>query len=180
MQPHFLSRAYRTADIPPKGVEGRLVATDGQRAAIADALDLASLDTLSFDYRLRRSGKDRFKLDGKLEARLMQVCVVTLEPIRAEIREEIELEFWPAGEIARLEAPGQATESEIGLEGPEPIEGDFIDIGQLAYETLASVVDPYPRKPGVEFDAEASPGDSGEASADSPFSVLRSLNPADD
>lgn len=180
MQPHFFSREYRTADIPLKGVEGRLIATPGQRAAIADALDLASLDAFSFDYHLRRSGKDRFKLDGKLEAHLMQACVVTLEPVEAQIREEIDLEFWPADEVARLEAQDQSNETEIGLEGPEPIDGDVIDIGQLAYETLASGIDPYPRKPGVEFDAEASPDDSGEASADSPFSVLRSLRPADD
>lgn len=178
MEPHFLSGAYRTVDIPPKGVEGRLVASPEQCTAIADALGLVSLDGLTFDYRLWRSGKDRFKLDGTLRASLVQTCVVSLEPIESEIMEEVNLDFWPADEVATLETPEHASEFEIDLEGPEPIEGDTIDIGQLTYETLASSIDPYPRKPGVEFDEKAGPGEGDENAGDSPFAVLRSLKSA--
>lgn len=178
MEPQFLSCTHRTADIPPKGVEGHLAATPAQRAAIADAVDLVSLDSLSFDYRLRHSGKNRFKLDGTLRASLVQTCVVTLDPVESEVFEEIHLDFWPAEEVARLEAPEHSAEFEVGLEGPEPIEGDVIDIGQLAYELLASSIDPYPRKLGVEFSPQSGSGKNDGNSDESPFSVLRSLKQA--
>jgi uncharacterized metal-binding protein YceD (DUF177 family) len=177
MEPQFLSQAYRTYDIPPKGVEDRIVASAEQRAAIADALDLASLEALTFEYSLRRSGKDRFKLDGQLEASLVQTCVITLESLEATVSEQVHIEFWPLEDIEKLEAPDHGGEFEIDFEGPEPIEGDVIDIGQLAYETLASAIDPYPRKPGVEFSQKSGDQDDNGKSEESPFEVLKTLKP---
>lgn len=174
MEPQFLNLAVRAADVPPEGVEGRLTADAGQRAAIADALDLVSLDALTFDYRVRRSGRGRLKLDGRLEASVVQSCVITLEPLENMVSEEVSLDFWPPEEIAGLEQTAAPAEFEIGLEGPEPLEDGTLDIGQLAYETLASSLDPYPRKPGAVFEEESRPRDAHEVE-DSPFAALRSL-----
>jgi uncharacterized metal-binding protein YceD (DUF177 family) len=174
MEPQFLSHAIRTENIPPQGIDSRLEADERQRAVIADALDLAGLDALSFDYRLRRSGRDRFRLSGRLEAVVIQNCVVTLEPVENALSVNVDQEFWPPGDIVALEQSENMDEKEIALDGPEPVEGSIIDVGQLVYETLASNLDPYPRKPGVAFTCERG-SDEEVRGADSPFSVLRSL-----
>lgn len=178
MEQHFLSLEFQAADIPRAGVEGRLVADAAQRTAIADALDLLSLDALSFDYRLRRGGGNRFRLNGRLEAVVTQECVVTLEPLKNSLSEEVEIEFWPPGDIERLERAEPSADAVIDLDGPEPLEDEAIDIGRIVYETLAAAIDLYPRKPGASFDMESAPAGAEEA-AESPFSVLRSLKPAD-
>lgn len=174
MEPQFLSHAIRTENIPPQGIDARLDADERQRAVIAGALDLAGLDALSFDYRLRRSGRDRFRLNGHLEAVVTQNCVVTLEPVENALSVTVDQEFWQPDDIAALEQSENMDEMEVALEGPEPIEGSIIDVGQLVYETLASNLDPYPRKSGVEF-TWARASDEEDMAADSPFSVLRSL-----
>jgi hypothetical protein len=54
---------------------------------------------------------------------------------------------------------------------PDPIIGGRIDLGALAAEFLSLGLDPYPRKPGVDF--EAPEGDApGE---ESPFAALGKL-----
>ncbi len=47
-------------------------------------------------------------------------------------------------------------------EPPEPLVGGTVDLGAIATEFLILGIDPYPRKPGAEFDAP--PRRPGEAS----------------
>ena len=51
-----------------------------------------------------------------------------------------------------------------------------IDIGQIAYEILASSLEPYPRKEGAAFEWEE-PNDDGDGAEESPFAALKSLKP---
>jgi uncharacterized metal-binding protein YceD (DUF177 family) len=56
---------------------------------------------------------------------------------------------------------------------PDPIIAGRIDLGALVTEFLALSLDPYPRKPGVEFeDAPTAPDDRLE---ESPFAKLAAL-----
>ncbi len=56
-------------------------------------------------------------------------------------------------------------------EPPDPIVDGQIDLGVLAAEFLALGLDPYPRKPAVDFIAPPEAGSAG----DSPFTVLGQL-----
>jgi hypothetical protein len=54
-------------------------------------------------------------------------------------------------------------------EPPDEIVNGHIDLGALTAEFLALGLDPYPRKPGVDFDYK------GDDKPDSPFAALAKL-----
>jgi hypothetical protein len=145
-----LSRKLRITDIE-ENAEKRVEATGAEMADIARLLDLVALDGLTLDYRLRRGGGGRIHLSGQLKAHAVQTCVVSLEPLEAVIDVPVEAEFWPAPLIEdlekRTEDPGQSGL----LDWPDPITDGTIDVGPIAYETLATSLDPYPKRPGASF-----------------------------
>jgi hypothetical protein len=56
-------------------------------------------------------------------------------------------------------------------EGPEEIDSLHLDLAAPALEEFTLSLDPYPRRPGVEFAAETPDSDRPE----SPFAVLKGL-----
>ncbi len=148
-----------------------IVADAGERAALARRFGLAALGSLAATVRLKRSG-GVVRLSAHFVADVVQRCVVTLEPVASRIEQEIGLLFAPATEAA--------VEVDVDAEGDddssEPLSGDTIDIGEIVAEHLGLNLDPYPRRGGVLFSAEA-PGefDEGAAAAESPFDVLRNF-----
>ena len=144
-----------------------------ERAALAKALGLEALDGLVATYSLSRNG-DKVKLSGEIEAELQQVCVVTVEPFPVSLKVPVKLDFAPELEDV---LPRKLADQEIDLEvrlneedPPEPIVDGTIDLGTVTQEFLALSLDPYPRKPGVSFDADK----AGQA-PESPFAALARL-----
>lgn len=146
------SLIFTTDEISVKGVSQTLEVSPQECEAIAKLLDLLSLNSMHMEFKLRRSGRTRFKLTAHLLADVTQSCVVTLDPVEIEIDEPFEIDFWPPEDVAQLESRAEDEGTEVPLEGPEPIEEGRIDVGQLAYEHFAAALEPYPRKPGVSFD----------------------------
>lgn len=172
---YYLGKVVNADDVPSNGISGSVEADPGERADIADALDLVSLDSLAFTFTLLPAGKNKYALTGTLKASLMQRCVVTLEPVKETLSVDAALEFWPGDELSRLEeAAGDAAEN-LELDGPEPFDGEKIDIGRLAYEILASNLDPYPRRKDASLDWADTHIDAAEQS-DSPFAALKTLD----
>ncbi len=169
------SRIFKTDEIPAKAISERLEANAEERAAIAKALDLLSLDSLCMDFKLHRSGRARFKFEGQLFAVATQSCVVTLEPIECEIDERISMEFWPPEDVKRLENEADEEGMEVPLDGPEPIQEGQIDVGHLAYEHFAAALEPYPRRPGASFDWEDPRIGKSSQDNDKPFAELARL-----
>ena len=98
---------------------------------------------------------------GRVEAVVTQVCTVTLEPFESAVSEPVEVTFTDTDRLAGTEAE----EAEV----PDPIVGGRIDFGALTAEFLALGLDPYPRKPGVSFEAVQAGEDPR------PFDALRKL-----
>ncbi len=168
------SLMIRVDEIPGAGLESSLTADVGECKAIADALELVSLDRLTFTYALKRQEGARVRLKGRLQAACEQRCVVTLDPVGAEISEEVEIDFWPPDQLLLLEEQAGDDMVDIPLEGPEPIVDGAIDLGHLAYEILASNLEPFPRKTGASFAWEgAEPSPSTEPGG--PFAALQAL-----
>jgi uncharacterized metal-binding protein YceD (DUF177 family) len=74
-------------------------------------------------------------------------------------------------------APDPEAELVIDLEADDPpdvVEGDEIDLARYVVEHLALDIDPFPRKPGVEFEP---PAPTAEIS---PFAALRRLKETDE
>jgi uncharacterized metal-binding protein YceD (DUF177 family) len=140
-----------------------VLASAAERMALARRMSILSIEALSCHFDLRRDVGDAIEADGVLRARVTQTCVVSLEPFEAEIAEEFAVRFVPAG-----------TESdEIDLDAPDEIgyEGGVLDLGEAASEQLALALDPFPKKPGVEFLA-------APTAEDGAFAALSKLLPS--
>jgi uncharacterized metal-binding protein YceD (DUF177 family) len=169
-----LSRPFSVQHLPAHGSQVTVEATPEERAALARDLDLVSIDR--FTAELHVSGTpSRVRVTGRVEAALVQTCVVTLEPFESELSEEVDASF-------RTPEPGETEfdpgpEHEVDLDAPEELLSDRIDLGAIAAEFLALGLDPYPKKPGVEFQAETGEGETGPADkeAGSPFAALAKL-----
>jgi len=142
-----------------------LAADEGERAAIAKRLDLASLDRLEAHVCLDRSG-DVVRAHGRLVASLDQSCVVTGEPVAAHVDEAFALLFVP-----------EPTDDELELASSDLDvvfhDGAAIDLGGALADTLALSLDPYPRSAG----AAAALKEAGVLTEEqaSPFAVLAGL-----
>ena len=162
------------ADEINDGESGEVIATAAESQAIAKLLDLVRLDGLSLNYRFKLGGGGRLHLSGRLKADLTQTCVVTLDPLDTKIDVPVEIEFWPE---ALLEAPkdGDDAASVVGLDAPEPIVGGRIDLGRVAYEALATSLDPYPKREGVSFDWPQEEAEKAQDAKTGPFAALATL-----
>jgi hypothetical protein len=169
-----LSRPLKVDEIRDSAT-GDIAVAGPELHAIAKMLDLVAVDRLTFAYRLDRRDGGRLLLTGTLCASATQTCVVSLETLEARLEVPVEMEFWPEGLLppsARdLPDPGGA-----GLtEWPEAIIDGHIDLGPVIYETLATALDPYPKRPGARFDWADTEGRDGEAAGTGPFAALAAL-----
>ena len=168
-------RPFAVDQIPDTGLTDRIEANAGERAAIAELLALDSLDRLTFDFALKPLGRGRVGLKGRVEAAATQACVITLEPVPAEIVQDVEARFWPESDIVLDESSAQEMTPEAADAVPEPIVGDAIDLGQFAYETLAAELDPYPRQEGAEFRWQEAADEGEGGNEGGPFAALKAL-----
>lgn len=145
-----------------------LVADEDECAAIAKRLGLVSLDRLEAHAALERDG-EQVRAAGRIKAALEQSCVATGEPVPARIDERFELLFLP-------EPKGRPDdEVELGAEELDIVfhDGSAIELGSAIADTLALVLDPYPRGPNADAALKAagvlSEGEAG------PFGALAKL-----
>jgi uncharacterized metal-binding protein YceD (DUF177 family) len=129
-----------------------LTANESERAALAKRFDLVSLDRFVATVTLKREPGDAVRLDGRIEADLVQACVVTTEPVPDHIIDLFTLIYRPDID--------EATADQMALDNPEdeiiePLIGDSIDIGEAVAQQLSVAMDPYPRAVGAQSSAAA-------------------------
>lgn len=159
----------RVDDVPAEGTHLRLAADAAVRERIVRSAGLVALLRLEAAFDLARRDRDGLRVTGTVSAEVEQTCVVTLEPVRNAVREQVELAFSPAA--AGRGDGGVPAEPAAGE--PEPLEGGTVDLGALAVEFLMLGIDPYPRKPGAVFEPPA----DLQAQAH-PFAALAALKPS--
>jgi uncharacterized metal-binding protein YceD (DUF177 family) len=169
---HGFKRTVSVAKIGDSGLAQSVKAQPAEFAQIAAHLDLAGVKALSGAIELARWRGKGVRLTGKLFADVVQTCVVTLEPVDAHVEGTFERRFLPAEKIeVERDEDGEIFVDPTSEDPPEPL-GHEIDLGEILIEELALNLDPYPRKPGVEFHAEG----HSEPRAN-PFAVLAKLKP---
>ena len=172
--PPVLSRPLKLDEIRD-GTSGETAATDAELAAIADRLDLVALKRLALSYRLERTGGDRLRLTGQLQADVTQTCVVTLEPVAAQLEVPVEIEFLPAALVEEMERNAEESGDHGLLDWPEAVVDGRIDLGPVIYETLATALDPYPKLPGISFDWSQGHSEAAGEGKSGPFAALAAL-----
>jgi hypothetical protein len=175
--PGGLAWDHAVEDIPPCGLRAERAAEPGELAAIAGALDLIACSRLTARYLVAPAARESFRVTGRLEACVEQACVVSLEPVGAEIAEDFDVLFSPAEDIP---AP---TSGEVDWDGdldPEPIVGGRIQVGRVIFECLATAIEPFPRKPDAILERHSTGPEGGDGGgAQSPFAILASFRSKD-
>ena len=138
--------------------------------AVAKDLDLERLLELSSTMTVR-PWLDGAAISGHFEARLEQVCGITLDIFEQTVGGEIDLRVVPRGSP---NAPIETEDREVEWDSevpdpPEVLDGDKIDLGAILVESLALAIDPFPRKPGAVFDYEP------DTQEESPFAMLKRM-----
>jgi hypothetical protein len=159
-----LSRPIAVDNLPAQGVETTVEATAEECAVLAKDFKLPAIRRLVGRFKLTGS-PERVRVTGRIEADITQVCVVTLDEFDSTLEEDVEVDFSAPDTL-----PLTAGESEHQREPPDEIVNGAVDLGSLTAEFLALGLDPYPRKPGVDFAYEA-PDDA----SDGPFAALGKL-----
>ena len=156
-----LHRPVATDRIGPDGLSVTVEAREPERIALARRLGLPALLSLRCSFDLRRMPGEAFGAEGRLEARVVQTCVVSLEEFEADIDEVFSIRFVPEG----------SESDDLDPDSPDeiPYANGFIDLGEAAAEQIALSLDPYPRRPGAVI-----PGTEGEVPLH-PFAVLAAL-----
>ena len=160
-------------------LEVRIKADERERAGLAQLWDILGVEALSAELKVRRWKKDGIKVFGTVHAEVTQACVVTLDPVPEVIDEEVEEIFIPEGSpLARIAAndAGEILVDADGPDLPESFTGDEIDVGVFVAEMVAMSLEPYPRKPGIEFEGHIE-SDAADDRRPSPFAVLKNLKP---
>lgn len=168
-----VSYLANVARLPQKGMPVTIEATEEQRAKLAREHGLLAVHRFHADLLVQSWKRDGVRVSGMVEADIEQACTITLDPLPAEIREDVEAVFVPAN--SRLARPKVDERGEIlldveGPDSPETFTGDVVDVGALAEEFFALGIDPYPRKKGAEL-----PRTEEGAAKPSPFAGLRLL-----
>jgi uncharacterized metal-binding protein YceD (DUF177 family) len=167
------ARLVRVDSIPGDGLERTIEANEAERAALAKRDGLPAIGRLAAEFTLRRVGRRMVHVRGEVHVEATQTCIVSLEPFDVTVNEPVDVRFAaPDGEAARRAAPPPATAEAVAFamddeDAPDPIVDGQIDLGALAAEFMLLGLDPYPRKPGVEF---APPSEQDER--ETPFAKL--------
>jgi uncharacterized metal-binding protein YceD (DUF177 family) len=143
----------RIDKLPASGRSIGVEANEAERAAIAEAMQILSVERFSATLSVTplRGG---LRAQGHLDAKVTQASVVSFEPVAETISEDIDRVFLPAPNDSRAPAPG--AEVFIDLENddfPDHIDGPEVDLSALLLETLALALDPYPRLPSESLDS---------------------------
>ncbi|MGO4705385.1 DUF177 domain-containing protein [Microvirga sp. 2MCAF38] len=163
-----LTRLIDVRHLPPRGLAQRLEATPDECRALAEDFKLAAIRSLIGDYTISKTGKG-VRVTGRITADVTQICVVSLDPFDSVIEEDVEIDFADTD----TRQPEHAVEvSEY--DPPDEIVNGRVDIGALTAEFLALGLDPYPKKPGVNFDEK-----TAREGEESPFAALEKLKKSD-
>ncbi|HEX8047901.1 DUF177 domain-containing protein [Rhizobium sp.] len=169
------SYPVKVGHISANPVEVRLKADSRELEGLAKLWNVLSVPKLEADLKIARWKRDGVRLKGNVRAKIVQACVVTLEPVESDIDEDFEQIFVPEGsKLARVPSvdAGEMVLDPDGADLPETFTGDTIDAGAAVAEFAALAIDPYPRKPGIEFEDHIE--DTGEDDKKpSPFAVLK-------
>ncbi|TVR81611.1 MAG: DUF177 domain-containing protein [Rhodospirillales bacterium] len=175
------SRPLAIDTVPASGRSFRIAANTDERRGLARRFGLLAVDALAAEGMVQpRQRARRFRVSGQLRADVVQQCVVTLEPVAARLDVPFERVYGIDVADEWGDAPALGEEVVMTLaddpELPEPVVGGMIDLGEVAAQELALVLDPYPRRPDAafsEFTVTADDGDDDDARR--PFAALATI-----
>ena len=164
------SEEIRLVDVGRSGLKRRMVADEAARVRISQALNLERLDGLTAFVSVS-PWHDGAEIEARWQAVIEQTCGVSLERFGSELEGAFTVRVLPrSSRHAPEEGPEVAVDPDAD-DPPDLIDDDRIDLAAYVVEHLALEIDPFPRKPGVVFEAPAA------EEPPSPFAILRDFKP---
>ena len=166
------SLPFDIGNVSDRGVEIAIAPNEAERAAIAAFIGASALERFAATIRLSRRGSDSFGYDANFAADVVQACVVTLEPVRSHLEGAFARRYRLLAKPSRRRSPDLDIEiPDTGDDDLEILASAHVDLAAPLLEELSLALDPYPRAPGVAF--EAPRDDIGPS--ENPFAVLAKL-----
>ena len=156
------------------GLEYLFTAEPGECAALATRYEILAVAGLRATADLERTGAGA-RARVHFIADVVQSCVITLEPVEARIDQRFEVKFMPQDGAKSVENSGAAEQSVLAGD-IAPIRDGVFDLGAVVAEYFSLAIDPYPRKPGIEFiAADYNDGETVDSDERRPFSALSDM-----
>jgi len=152
------------------GDDARTIEIDAdaqERAALAKRFDLIGIEKLTGKFTIRRDAAG-IVAEGRVAAAVTQACSITGDPLPATVDEPVALRFVAEEDAGHDEV--ELGDSDIDV---IPYDGGTIDLGEVAAETMALALDPFPRGPNAEVVLKEAGVLSEEQAG--PFGVLAAL-----
>jgi len=146
--PEF-SRLISILDIEADGIEINISANSLECDALAKRFSVKHVQRLSAKFIFSKpKGESLPKLEARYIAEIVQICVLTLEPITNIIERKI---FCTIAEKDVFNIDEELVFTINDIDPPEFIINGFFDAGELVSEHLLLEIEPYPRVVGAEF-----------------------------
>ena len=162
-----LSRRVRLDELGSAAKAVDVAARPAELTVLAARFGLLALERLEgrFEVRAEAGGA---RLTGRIAAAGAQACGLSGEPVAFALDEPVELRFVlaaPAGDDIEL------SDSDLDTMF---VDGDAIDVGEAAAQSLGLALDPYPRAPGATLPPGVLPeGGVVPLTRPNPFGVLK-------
>jgi uncharacterized metal-binding protein YceD (DUF177 family) len=148
------SELERFVDLERMGSSGaalEIAPSDSERAALAKRFGFLGLPVFSARVTVDRLVGGQIVVEGRLRGRIVQACVLTLDPVNQDLDETFRIVFKPDMSDDRDPESGEAVLNSQA-DAPEPLTGNMLDIGEIVAEQLSLAADPYPRRPGAKLE----------------------------
>lgn len=131
----FLQIELASLGQAPRNV--RFEANVEQRAALAARFELLDVPAFFAEVLLTRT-REGAQMSANIEARVVQPCAVSLQPVESRIDEKLELVF-----VEQLVEAG--VDSQVEDVDSEPIIDGILPVGEVLSQYFGLCVPPYPR-----------------------------------
>ena len=170
-----ISRLIKIDDIKGNYLELDVEATDSERQALAERFDLIELENFTAHLVCKVSADNTgAHIGANFSAKVMQRCVVTLEPVPATVTGAYNCEY----SVEVLPEDVEVIEFDTATDDPpETIVDGAFDAGIMLTEQFGLELEPFPRSPNADFgELKLAAGDNLEATeSNNPFAVLKKL-----
>ena len=163
MKTFSLDTRIEVETLPVKGpYRGTLVMTAAELTALADRFVFTAIASLDVRVEIARVGPDAWDVKGRLQAQIVQPCIVTGDPVPETVDFAIEERY--------VRAADEDDEIVVGLEDSEPLVDGCIELGEMVAQSLALAANAWPRTADAPDEFKA-----GNVEEAHPFASLGSL-----
>lgn len=148
------SEIERIVDLDRMGTGGAaldIVASDSERSALAKRFGFLGLPAFSARVTVDRRPGGQVVVEGRLRGRIVQACVLTLDPVAQELDDTFRIVFKKDHLDDHDPDSGEAVLN-AQVDAPEPLSGNLLDVGEIVAEQLSLAADPYPRRAGAKLE----------------------------